>query len=377
MKNSIQPAVSTASPDGFSVREARDLVRDLFEPSAVVYWTDFLLTITGGWICFAWLRLGTSVAGQVVAYIGCVLLFYRAGSFIHELVHLRRETYKAFHVVWNLLCGIPLLMPSYMYETHVAHHARNHYATPEDGEYLPLVHGRLRGLLVYLGQSLVIPALAVVRFLVLAPLGWLIPSSRRWIHQRASSLVMDPSYVRPLPSARETRIWRIQEVCCFLIVAYMAGRFFTGLMPWSALLKLYLLAVGVLLLNELRTMGAHRFRFDGTREVTFLEQLLDSVNYPYRPWLTELWAPVGLRFHALHHLFPSMPYHRLPAAHYRLMAQLPADSPYRQTVSTGLWATLGELVREIRVRTAAGRHEAAPLDGAAQRPLPHESPVGS
>ncbi len=38
--------------------------------------------------------------------------------------------------------------------------------------------------------------------------------------------------------------------------------------------------------------------------------------------------PVGLRYHALHHLFPFLPYHNLGKAHARLIARLPAGSPY-------------------------------------------------
>jgi fatty acid desaturase len=113
----------------------------------------------------------------------------------------------------------------------------------------------------------------------------------------------------------------------------------------------YLLTAMVLFFNALRTLGAHRYLHDG-EELTFVEQLLDSVNYPRRPFLTSLWMPVGLRFHALHHLFPSMPYHHLPAAHERLMAELPADSPYRLTESPSLTASLWQLWRRSRV---AGR----------------------
>jgi fatty acid desaturase len=109
--------------------------------------------------------------------------------------------------------------------------------------------------------------------------------------------------------------------------------------------------VFVLTLNGLRTLGAHRYTNTGG-EVTFLDQLLDSVNYPNRPFISALWAPVGLRFHALHHLFPSMPYHNLAQAHRRLMAELPADSPYRQTESPGLAMSLVQLWRTSR---AAGR----------------------
>ncbi len=34
------------------------------------------------------------------------------------------------------------------------------------------------------------------------------------------------------------------------------------------------------------------------------EQYLDSVNVPPPGLLPALWAPVGLRYHALHHLLP-------------------------------------------------------------------------
>jgi fatty acid desaturase len=82
--------------------------------------------------------------------------------------------------------------------------------------------------------------------------------------------------------------------------------------------------------------------------MTFVEQLLDSVNYPRVTPFSLMWAPVGLRYHALHHLFPSLPYHNLGKAHRRLMAELPADSPYRLTESPSLWASLVQLWRVSR-----------------------------
>ena len=85
--------------------------------------------------------------------------------------------------------------------------------------------------------------------------------------------------------------------------------------------------------------------------MTFLDQLLDSVNYPHRPWITELWGPVGTRFHALHHLFPSLPYHAFPEAHRRLMKALPEDSPYRLTEERSLTSAVIDLVRRNRQRS--------------------------
>ena len=105
-----------------------------------------------------------------------------------------------------------------------------------------------------------------------------------------------------------------------------------GRVPPAFLPQAYATGVGVLLLNHVRTLGAHRYRHR-REEVSFLEQLLDTVNYPSRLWMAELWAPVGLRYHALHHLFPSLPYHNLGKAHRRLMSRLPANSvrPARRT----------------------------------------------
>jgi fatty acid desaturase len=72
------------------------------------------------------------------------------------------------------------------------------------------------------------------------------------------------------------------------------------------------------------------------------------VNYPNNPIIGELWAPIGLRFHALHHIFPTMPYHALPEAHRRLMRDLPADSPYRRCQAESLREVIATLWRRAR-----------------------------
>jgi fatty acid desaturase len=244
-------------------------------------------------------------------------------------------------------------MPSFLYYTHLAHHARKHYGTADDGEYLPLGTSPARAILAYMIQPLVIPVLAITRFLVFTPVAWVSPSFRQFVHRRASSLVMDLSYVRPLPTRTELRYWRLQEAGCFLYASLSAALFISGRLPWGLLLQGYLTAVGVLTLNHIRTLGAHRFAHRG-EAMTFVDQLVDSVNYPHHPLISAIWGPVGLRFHALHHLFPSLPYHALGEAHRRLMARLPATSPYRQTESPGLIASLGDLWSRAR---AAGVEE--------------------
>jgi fatty acid desaturase len=77
--------------------------------------------------------------------------------------------------------------------------------------------------------------------------------------------------------------------------------------------------------------------------MTVTAQYLDTVNVPPPALLPMLWAPVGLRYHALHHLVPNMPYHALGEAHRRLSAMLGADSPYHRASYPGLPGLVGRL----------------------------------
>ena len=61
-------------------------------------------------------------------------------------------------------------------------------------------------------------------------------------------------------------------------------------------------------------------------------------------------APVGLRYHALHHWIPSLPYHNLGRAHRLLVATLRSDAPYRATIERGFTPPLRDLVRRSRTR---------------------------
>jgi fatty acid desaturase len=165
------------------------------------------------------------------------------------------------------------------------------------------------------------------------------------------------------------RIFRLQEAACFLLCFVTAILLIRGRVPVGFLIQAYATAVGILYLNHIRTLGAHRYINPGG-EMTFVDQLLDSVNYPDSRLLGEMAMPVGLRFHALHHLFPTLPYHNLARAHQRLMAQLPADSPYRATVSPGLWTSLGDLWHRSQSAVARQRLAASSV----QRPIEGRPP---
>jgi fatty acid desaturase len=100
----------------------------------------------------------------------------------------------------------------------------------------------------------------------------------------------------------------------------------------------YAIYTAVLFVNRVRMLTAHHFALDGT-PTDHLGQFADSIDTP-SGWWAELWAPLGMRFHALHHLFPTLPFHNMRPAYERLMGKLPADSFYRAATGRGLLASL-------------------------------------
>ena len=324
----------------------RQTLDDLLVPRPLYYWVDFLASITCFYAGFAAsVLLPAGNPFEPLAAVAAVLAVYRSVVFIHELAHLPRDRLPGFRVAWNLLCGIPLLVPSFLYSSHLDHHLRRAYGTEKDGEYMPWGHsgGRVPIVLFAL-SSFLGPLAGVLRFGLLAPLAWIDPRVRRWVAINASSLVVNPRYRRDPPSPQEARGWRVQEAGVFFYLLSITAALAAGLIDAELLMRLYLIAVAGLFLNGLRTLAAHRYRSTGD-PLTRAQQLLDSVNYPRRSWLTPLWAPVGLRFHATHHLFPSIPYHNLAAAHDRVMGMLPPGSPYHRATGYGLVASIAELWR--------------------------------
>jgi hypothetical protein len=99
-----------------------------------------------------------------------------------------------------------------------------------------------------------------------------------------------------------------------------------------------------------RVLAAHEYDSNGSSRDR-QGQLRDSLDTPGGPW-TELWAPVGLRYHALHHYFPGIPYHNLGTAYRRIVQSAPHGALYRESTSPGLWQSLKKLYRRARQRAA-------------------------
>lgn len=332
----------------FPLREAHDLVRDLMTPNAWIYWTDFLFHVLLGWFSFVMaLRAPVFSLWQLTAYIIASLALYRAVIFIHELAHLKKGTFRFFRLVWNLVCGMPLLVPSFTYDgVHNDHHKPDVYGTHEDGEYIPFATQRPFAMVGYVLLSFFLPFLFAVRFLLLTPLAYVIAPLRKFTWQRASSLTIDLSYKRPENAIKNDRNWRIQEFATFVFASSVIGCVALGVFSYKVLVLWYAISALVFLLNSLRTLAAHAYRNPGDHTMDFAEQYLDSINIPGNLFITALWAPVGLRYHATHHLFMSLPYHNLGKAQRRLVNGLSDNTLYLQTVRKSLWDALRRIWKE-------------------------------
>ena len=334
--------------DKAMLRAARDLTKDISDHRAAIYWTDMVGSALLGYGSLAAAILVESAALAAGLAALSVLSLYRALLFIHEISHFRNGALPGFRTGWNALVGVPMLTPSFMYEqVHTLHHKRTQYGTVEDPEYLPLALMNAWSLPVFVIVAILAPVALLFRFAVLVPLGAIIPPLRRLVWERASALAINPEFRRRAPEGDlRPRVLLLETVGALWAWVLIGSVMVLG---WKPLLMALGVASVVALLNQLRTLVAHLWENEG-EAMTVTAQFLDSVNVPPPGRIAEIWAPVGLRYHALHHLMPSMPYHSLPEAHRRLVKELGAQSTYHGANHAGMSVLVARIARSTMGR---------------------------
>src|SRR5262249_8813820 len=159
-----------------------------------IYWADMLGSAVLGYAAMfstMALRLPLALVTGVIA----ILALYRAGSFIHELTHIKKGAVRGFRFAWNAIVGVPMMIPSFMYEgVHNQHHAKTYYGTANDPEYLPLALMHWWTLPVFLVAAALAPVGMLIRFGVLAPLSLLSKRLRAVVVGKYSGLQINPKF---------------------------------------------------------------------------------------------------------------------------------------------------------------------------------------
>jgi len=329
---------------------------DFFKVEPVKYWQDlFLCAFCAYATATIYLLLPITSVAKYLSFPFAVFWLYRASSMVHEVAHLNRSQAKGFKIGWNLLLGVPTLFPSTFFSTHHRdHHSGRYYGTPQDPEYIVNVFtpGSLAGLLFFIAYLSAYPIFVVLRFM-LAPISFLRPSWREFTLRRLSSFTMNWNYERNVSRMDRTSFAFIELLCC--VRAWMIPiAIFAGVTHWPRLPQLYLLAMAVLFCNQMRFLADHHFESEG-EPMSMADHVSDSCNYSQNTFLTWIFFPFTIRFHALHHLFPTIPYHNLEAAHAHLTESLPADSQYHALDRPGWWHTVRNNLKYAKRQRSLGQ----------------------
>jgi fatty acid desaturase len=335
----------------------RSLLEGLLSPNPVLYWVDLLSSAAVGWSAVA---IGIALPEwRPPAIAVAIIALYRGLCLMHEISHLRPGSIPGFATAWNLLIGVPLLMPSFIYGTsHLDHHKTATFGTAGDPEYLPFAGARGR-ILSFLIENALLPLALPIRYLAAAPIGLVVPPAHRFLETHASTLSFNHAYRRTISQAERGSMKRWEAFILVAWAAAIAALAAHGLLGQAALVLGSTFAA-IAVINALRTLAAHRYRGDGA-SMDRDQQLLDSVDIP-RGLAEILWAPIGLRYHAMHHYFPGVPYHHLGRLHARVMERLTADGTYHGAICPSLPRSLLTLWKDRhRAPAQADEHQSARL----------------
>jgi len=306
-------------------------IGDLMEYRPWIYFADLTISAAVGYFaCWEYFTVEDYSAAQLFWFIVAGLALFRAGVFVNEIALMPEGRMRAFKAYWNLICGIPLLTPSFMYQParptdreELARRAAAGLNSPPEPEETPTP----RSLGSQALKVLAVPVLGVLRFVLLSPLLFLSPRHQSWIMARLAmyfpGLRLSEVFGRGLAP---TLGWKrsIAELCCFGVMMFVIFAYADDIVPWSTFAELYALSVFAVALHCMRALFLRRRRAKAT--------LGQGVTVEGPAVIDALILPVGSRYQALRETVPTVPYHNLGAAHRRLVAGLPADSAYRRGV---------------------------------------------
>jgi len=292
------------------------------------------------WLAFIYAVINKNIPSLILSGI----LMYRGHGLIHEVSHLRNFL-KYYEALYDFFFGFPNRIPAYSIRTHRFHHGINSFGTIKDPEYEKWTDKPSYFLLRPALLCNLYPLFLTLRFGVWPIFSLVTPKSwSEYVYLRMSSFVMNLNYERPRNIQEEQEVKRsdlMMSLFLFssLLVAYSFNVLVTYILYW------YAMAVVLFLLNTYRALVAHRYLAHRKAQDSSIDgQLLDSVTIE-GSFLTELWAPNGLRYHSTHHYLPNIPYYNLGKVHRKLKQLLPEGHPYLSTIEPSFKSAFSKLAK--------------------------------
>lgn len=300
---------------------------DLMEYRPWVYFADVTISLGVGYFaCWKYFTVEDGTVDQFLWFLVAGLALFRGMVFVNEVARLPKGRMTAFKAYWNLVCGIPLLSPSFMFEPTRPSDPSEAEKRAAAGLNSPVGPAEPRAAMpvtLQILKLLAAPILVTLRFLVLGPLLMLVPKLKEPLLKRLSAWF--PALARDhdlTPTVGGKRI--AAEICCFLVVLFVVFAYADDVIPWSTFAEVYILCVFAVALRAVVNL------FTARKPARSLLAAPVTVLGP--PVLDSLLLPAGWRYQALRKQVPTVPYHNLGRAHRRLMATLPSESAYKQRV---------------------------------------------
>lgn len=321
-------------------------LKPFFAINKTHFYVDLILSALVAWLPLAAIQVfSTDTALTIVLAIISYIGFYRGLAFIHETVHFYKKI-PGLKEIYNVFFGFPIRAPLFVHTPHKFHHLPNTFATPQDPEYAYLKGSGTFSLFKPILAGIFFPLFLAIRFGVISTFSWVLP--KKWrvaLYQRASTIIVNPKYVRPYTD-EELKQAQIEELGCALYFNAFLALIIAGVISMKLVMIMYaIMAIGSFI-NVWRARIAHLY--DNQEEaLSPLGQLRDSVTIENR-WFSFLWAPLGLQYHSLHHLAPAIPYHNLQKAHRFLVQNFTAVDSYKKTIKQNPLQGIATFVRTVR-----------------------------
>ncbi len=307
-----------------------DLTNEYKKVSALRFYFTLIHCAILGWGGFL-LAAFTSGPLMWVSYLISLVFIYKGTLMIHEVSHFQRKV-KGLRTTYNLLFGFMNNYPAYLYDTHAFHHGRNTFSTKKDPEYQYVRPDNFLTLIAPIFASVFLPFFQILRF-TLIPIIYVFTGKkfREYIFTHFSTLVFDLKYKRQIKSSNDIRQMVRNDLMCSLTTLSVIYLVYVELIPFKLIPMWFGMVFTASLLNMYRAKFNHVYNNKNRGPLSWEDHLLDCITVD-KGIFTEIWSPVGLRYHTLHHVMQEIPFHNLKKAHQHLMRNLPNDHIYRQTV---------------------------------------------